>query len=208
LAAFILSLLSACTSTNNATGMKNKGKSYNNLFVIANTADIEVRVLLEKEAAAVAESKGYQVVKSIDVIAPSLSDTKPPTKTELFDKVKTSGCQVLLMVYFIKKDAGVEYIPGTKFEGGNLLLTGLVAGIAGYKGTVDNTKYNKSISIPGSFEKVKGFYLLSELLDTETEEIIYTEKSELFEEDHLLSFSKVYITDLVKQLETNKILLK
>src|SRR5689334_15226114 len=88
--AFIFILLLSCSLGKNSTGKKDEGKTYNNLFIIANTADIEFRVRLEKELALAAESKGYKAVKSIDVIPPVLNDPKPPSNEELVNKVKAT----------------------------------------------------------------------------------------------------------------------
>ncbi len=204
----IFSLFLACSSTKNSADIKKDSKSYNNLFIIANTGDIEIRVRLEKEFAAAAESKGYKVVKSIDAIHPSLNDPKPPSKEEFINKVKASGCNALFVIYCIRKADAINYIPGSKFDGTDPLIIGLVSGILGYKGKVEGNEYSKSISTPGSYSKEKGFFILSDLFDAASEEIIYSEKSEIFDDANLIPFSKGYMTDLVKYLEIKKILIK
>ena len=209
--AFILSILLSCLSTKNSTGKKNEGKSYNKLFIIANTADIEVRVRLEKELAAAAESKGHMTVKSIDVIPPLLSDPKPPSKEELVNKVKATGCDALCIVYFLRNGEEVRYTPGVNFKGTEPILSGLVGMLLGnknYNNNIDDAKYKKSISEPGFYTKEKGFYLLSELFDAASVENIYSERSEFFDDTNLTLFSRGYMTNLVKHLEAEKILKK
>ena len=209
--AFSFSLLLSCSSTKNATGKIHEGKSYNNLFIIANTADIEVRVRLEKELAIAAESKEYKAVKSIDIMPPSLTDPKAPTKEEFVNKVKSNGCDALFIVYFLKSGEEVRHVPGVNFKGTDPMLSGLVASLVGYKNYTNNDdpKYRKDISDPGFYTKEKGgFYLVSELIDANSEQIIYSEKSETFDEANLVLFSRGYMAELVKYLEAQKILKK
>jgi len=213
--AYILCLLMACSSTKDSTGKKNEGKSYNNLFVIANTADIEYRVRLEKELALAAESKGYKAVKSIDVIPPVLNDPKPPSQEELTAKVKATGCDALCVVYFLKNGDDVKYNAGMNFKGTEPMLSSfvgiLVLGFKEYSKKVesnDDPKYKKDISAPAYYTKEKGFYLLSELYDATSVENVYSEKSGFFDEAELVSFSHSYMADFIKNLETKKILKK
>lgn len=212
--AFIFFLLAACSSPKNATGKKAEVKSYNNLFIIANTADIEVRVRLEKELAAAAESKGYKAVKSIDIIPPVLSDPKPPSQEELVNKVKATGCDALCIIYFIKNREEVKHTPGVNFKGTEPVITGLVAllvGIKDYNNNFkmdDDPKYKKDISDPGFYTKEKGFYIVSELFDAASAENIYSERSESFDEANLVPFSTGYLAGWVNHLESKKILKK
>lgn len=214
--AFLFSLLLSCSSTKNSTSTKNGGKSYNNLFIIANTADIEFRVRLEKELALAAESKGYKAVKSIDVIPPVLDDPKPPSNEELANKVKATGCDALCVVYFLKNGEDVKLNAGVNFKGTDPVLSGLVGillvGFKDYTNKYDNRnddpKYKKDISQPAYYTKEKGFYLLSELFDAASVKNIYSERSNSFDEADLVSFSHNYMAGLVKHLETENLLKK
>ena len=208
LLAFICSLLSACSSTKNSTSPKNAGRSYSKLFIIGNTADIEARVRLEKELAAAAGSKGYTAVKSIDVMPPSIREPKPPPKDEFVSQAKAAGCDAMFIIYYIREKDAVNYIPGAKFDGTDPWITGLVSAAMGYKGTVDGTSYKKSTSTPGRYKIERGFYIFSGLFDASSEEILYSEKSEMFDAADLASFSKDYMTGLVKHLEIKKIIMK
>src|SRR5215207_6440203 len=87
-----LVILASCSSTNEPAGVwvnkeKIQGKSFKNIFIVVATADIEARSVIEKDFAAAALERGYQVVKSIDAIPPSLQDPKPPTAEEVRSKV-------------------------------------------------------------------------------------------------------------------------
>lgn len=214
--AFIFFLLSACSSTKNSTGKKNEGQSYKNVFIIANTADIEFRVRLEKELALAVESKGYKAVKSIDVIPPVLNDPKPPSKEELVAKVKATGSDALCIVYFLKNGEEIKYNAGINFKGTDPVLSSLVGilllGFKDYTNKYDNRsddpKYKKNISEPAFYTREKGFYLLSELFDAATVENVYSEKSNFFDEAELVPFSHSYMAGLVNHLESKKLLKK
>jgi hypothetical protein len=214
--AILLLLLSACSSPKNTTDKKNGGKTYGNLFIIANTADIEVRVRLEKELAAEATSKGYKAVKSIDIMPPVLSDPKPPTKEELADKIQTSGCDALCVIYFLKNGEEVKYNAGINFKGTNPWLSSLVGMFLEkneeyykhHNNFSDDPKYTKSVSQPGSYTKGKDFYLLSELYDAASAQNIYSESSDSFNDADLVPFSTNFLTGLLKHLELEKLLMK
>ena len=209
--AFIFSLLLSCSSAKNSTVEKTGGKSYNKLFIIANTADIEARVRLEKALAAAAESKGYTALKSIDIIPPVLSDPKPPSQEELVSKVKATGCDALCIIYFLKNKEGVTHTPGVNFKGTEPMLSGLVGlllGNKGYNNNTDDVKYRKDISDPGFYTKEKGFYLVSELFDADSKENIYSEQSESFDEANLTVFSTGYMAGWVNHMEAKKLLKK
>jgi hypothetical protein len=209
----IFTFLFSCSSPKNSTGNKNEGKSYNNLFIIANTADIEVRVRLEKGLAAAAEAKGYKAVKSIDVIPPVLSDPKPPSKEELVNKVNATGCDALCIVYFLKNGEEVSHTQGINFKGTEPMLTNLVGLLVGYKkfdynkGDYD-PKYKKDVSQPGYYTREKGFYIISELFDATSAENVYSEKSDFFDDADLVPFSTGYMAGFVKHLEMEKKLKK
>lgn len=157
--AFIFFLFLNCSSEKKSTKIKDEVKSYHNLFVITNTADIIARVRLEKELAAAAELKNHKVVKSMDVMPISLNNPKPPSIEEFANKVKESGCDAFIIFNYIRKGESINHTPGTNFKGTDPILTGLVAGILGYVGGGDGTEYKKSISNPGTYSKEGGFYI-------------------------------------------------
>jgi hypothetical protein len=207
----ILPLLLSCSSAKNTADKKNGAPSYNKLFIIANTADIQARVRLEKELAAAAALKGYQSVRSIDVIPPLLSDPKPPSQEELVNKVNATGCDALCIIYYLKSGEEIRHTPGVNFKGTEPMLSGLVAMLLSNKDKHVNNyddKYTKSISEPGYYTKEKGFYILSELFDAVSVETIYSEKSAFFDDADFHSFSAGYLAGFVKHLEMKKLLKK
>lgn len=209
---FISFLLAGCLSAKKRVSPKNEGKSYNHLFIIANTADLAVRVRLEKEFEIAADAKGIKVVKSIDVIPQSIKDPNPPTKEEFLIQVKSSGCDAFFIVYFIKNGENTKYVPGEQFKGTESWFGGLALQLlSGKKGNGNDERSEqtrKDIYKSGYYKKEKGFYLISVLFDVASEQIIYSDKSEQFDDSDLISFSHGYMTELMKYLETKKIIKK
>ncbi len=70
------------------------------------------------------------------------------------------------------------------------------------------SRQEKDIYKSGYYKKEKGFYLISVLFDVASEQIIYSDKSEQFDDSDLISFSHGYMTELMKYLETKKIIKK
>jgi len=205
LAASICSLLLACSPSKKSNSANNGAKSYNHLLIIGNTADISARVQLEKDFAAAAATKGYVVVKSMDIFPPSLNDPKPPTNEQIIDSLKTKGCDVLFVVSLKKKEE-LKYNPGLKVNGTTPVLGDLLASSLGYVNA--NSSEIKSVDKPGSYSYGNGFFIACDLVDAQTQTIVYSTTSEMIEYSKLNTLGKTYITSLVEQLEAKKILRK
>src|SRR3954464_13433570 len=105
----VLVLLASCSTTKEPGGVwvnkeKIKGKSFNNIFIVVMTADLEARSLIENDLAAAIREKGYKAVKSIDVIPSSLKDPKPPPKEEIINKVKENGCDAIFVSALVRNE--------------------------------------------------------------------------------------------------------
>src|SRR3954468_19960798 len=101
------SFLWSCKTTQKPSGVwvnkeKMAGKSYHKIFFVILTADIQARVALENELAAAAVKRGYEAVKSNEVIAFSLKDPKAPSKEEVVAKVKESGCDAVFVASLLR----------------------------------------------------------------------------------------------------------
>jgi hypothetical protein len=117
LVVFTSLLFVCCSSQKESTGVwvnkeKIQGKSFQKVFIVVMSADIEARMQVENDLAAVATSRGHQAVKSFDVIPFVLSDPKVPTRDQVVDKVKETGCDAVFVAALLKKDESVHYEPG------------------------------------------------------------------------------------------------
>lgn len=214
LSAVLFSLFLSCSSPNKSTGKKDTSKSYHQLFIIANTADIEARVRLEKELAYAAETKGYKAIKSIDVIPPVLNDPQPPSREEVVNRIKATGCDAFCIIYYLKNQDGVSYTPGVNSKGTNSWpwLIAIAEMLIRPKNVSNNyeedPKYRKDISIPGHFTKGRDFYIITELFDATSAANIYSEKSDPFDDASLTTITAGFMKELVRHLESQKILKK
>lgn len=200
-------LLAACSSPKITTGVwvnkeKIQGKTFNSIFIIVMTADIQARVQLEKDLAVAAEARGLKAVKSIDVMAPSLSDPKTPTKEEIISKVKASGCNAVFVASLLKKDESIRYTESTSAY--------TVLPYYSYYGTYYGfySNFYTTVYTPGYYTQEKSYFMLSNLFDVASEEIMWSAQSKVFDPSTLTSFSRSYIATLLKQLEAEKLLKK
>lgn len=205
LAASICSFLLACSPSKKSNNTDTGGaKSYNHLFIIGNTADVSARVQLEKDFAAAAAAKGYTVVKSMDIFLPSLKDPKPPTNERIIDSSKVMGCDVLIVMN-LKKQEELKYNPGLKVNGNTQWLGSILASSLGHESAGEEIK---SVNKPGSFSYGNGFFIACDLVDAQTQAVIYSTISEMIEYSKLNTAGKSYLTSLIDLLETKKVLRK
>ncbi|MES1226845.1 MAG: hypothetical protein ABUT20_65835 [Bacteroidota bacterium] len=207
LLAFVIAF-AACSSSKESTGVwvnteKMKGKSYNSIFIVVMTADVQARAKLETDLAAAAESKGYKAVKSIDVMPPSLQDPATPTKEAIVSKVKASGCDAVFVASLLKQEEDVHYTPGqTSYS-----VMPYYSTYGTYYGFYSHY-YPPVVSTPSYFSKEKTYFMQSNLYDAASEEIMWSAQSKVLTPSSLDNFSTSYTTSLIKQLQKAKLLKK
>lgn len=181
---------------------KAEGKSFSKIFILVMTADIEARSVVESDLAAVAVSKGYTTVKSVEVMPPLLSNPQVPTKEELVSKVKGSGCDGVLIASLLKQDEDLRYVPGST----SYSIRPDYSWHWNYYGYYNH--YYPSVSNPAYYSNDKTYFMMSNLYDVASEEIMWSVQSEIFNPSSLKRFSKTYTNTLIEQLETAGLLKK
>ncbi len=197
----------ACSSTKESTGVwvdkeKIKGKAYDNFFVIVMTADIEARVKLENDLADLITSRGHKAVKSYEVLPADLKDPKPPAVDELIAKIKASDCDAVFVASLLDKNDDIRYSSGgTHYT----MRTGYA-----WSGTFFGyySHYYTTVSSPGYYSNDKTYFMQSNLFDKASQELMCSVQSEIFNPSSLPSFSRTYISTLMKQLDKAKLLKK
>ena len=197
----------ACSSTKETSGVwvdkeKIKGKTYDNFFVIVMTADIEARVKLENDLAATIISRGHKAVKSYEVLPADLKDPKPPAVDALVEKIKASDCDAVFVASLLDKNDDIRYSSGgTHYT----MRTGYA-----WSGTFFGyySHYYTTISTPGYYANDKTYFMQSNLFDKASQELMCSVQSEIFNPSSLPSFSRTYISTLMKQLHKAKLLKK
>ena len=201
-------IFTACSSSKESTGVwvnkeKIQGKTWSNVFIIVMTADIQARVALEKDLAAIAISKGYKAVKSIDVMPADLNDPKTPCKEEIVKKVKASGCDAVFVASLLDKAEDIRYTPGTTAYSVGPYYSWSGNYYSGYY-----SHWYPTVSSPSYYSKDKTYFMLSNLFDVASEEIMWSVQSEVFNPSSLKSFSKSYTASLLSQLKKDNLLKK
>ena len=197
----------ACSSTKESTGVwvdkeKIKGKAYDNFFVIVMTADIEARVKLENDLADLITSRGHKAVKSYEVLPADLKDPKPPAVDDLIAKIKASDCDAVFVASLLDKNDDIRYSSGgTHYT----MRTGYA-----WSGTFFGyySHYYTTVSTPGYYSNDKTYFMQSNLFDKASQELMCSVQSEIFNPSSLPSFSRTYISTLMKQLDKAKLLKK
>ena len=205
--ALLVIILAACSSSKQTAGVwvnkeKIEGKSYSNFFVIVMTADIEARVKLENDLAATITSRGHKAIKSYEVLPADLKDPKPPAVEDLIAKIKESDCDAVFLTSLLDKTEGVGYTAGgTQYTMQTDYSWGLT--FYGYY-----THYYSTITTSGYYSTDKTYIMQSNLFDRASQEKMFAIQSEIFNPSSLASFSRTYISTLMKQLSKAKLLKK
>ena len=201
-------LFTACSSSKENTGVwvnKDKvveGKTYHKIFIVVVSPDVEVRQKLESDLATAATSKGYEAIRSIDLIPHNLNDPKPPSKDSVISKVKSSGSDAVFVAGLMNKSENIRYT-GEKSTYNVMPYYSLVGNCYGYYSQVYTATYR-----PGYYSNDKEYFVQSNFYDAASEEIMWSVQSEVFNPTSLSKFSKSYMESLVKQLEQAKLLKK
>jgi hypothetical protein len=200
---FISFFFATCSSTKQPTGVwvnkeKAKGKSFKNIFIIVLTADIQARVKLEGDLVNAATARGYKAVKSIDAMPVDIKNPTTPSKEEVVNKVKASGCDAVFIAALLKEEEAVDYVPSsTSYK---------IMPYTSYYGYYVNVY--AAVSTSSYYSVDKTYFMQSNLYDVASEELMMSVQSEVFRPSSLNSFSTSYTSTLMKQLEKAKIIKK
>jgi len=206
ISAFVMMLVCSCSS-NQLTGVwinkeKMEQKSYKKIFVLAQTADIQARKAVEDALVAKAKDRGFELVSSISIMPPSLSNPEIPSKESVIEGVKSSGCDAAFIVTMLKKEENVRYTPGTT----------VYAPLPYYRWNSNMFNYydywRPSVSTPGYYSNNHSYFLQSNLYDAASQELMVSIQSELFNPESLQKFAKDYVNDVVSKLQKEGLLKK
>jgi len=204
LVVIITLLFLGCSSSKESTGVwinkeKIQGKAFHKAFIVVLTADIEARMQLENDLAAVAISRGHEAVKSLDMIPFNLQDPKVPTRDQVVSKVKESGCDAVFVAALLKKDESVHYEPGKTAYAIQPYYTYYSAYYSNWYPTVSTKDY---------YAHDKSYFMQSNFYDAASEEIMWSVQSDIFNPSSIKEFSRTYTSTLIKQLEKAELLKK
>ena len=204
---FFIAILASCSTSKDTAGAwvnkeKLAGKSYKSIFIYVASADIQARSYVETELANAAVSKGYTAVKSIDIIKPSLDNPQLPSKDQLTQAITQTSCDGAFMVTLLRKEESVRYTPGTTAYA-PMPYYSFHGNMWGYY-----SYYQPTISTPGYYSKDKEYFIQSNLYDVNTQELMVSVQSEIYNPTSVGNFSKMYIKDVIKQMDKAGLLKK
>lgn len=197
----------ACSSSKESNGIwvnkeKKRDSPYKSMFIIALTADAQVRAQVESDLATEAAYKGFKVVKSIDVLPPDLKNPALPTKEAILEKVTSTGCEAIFTSVLLQKHEAARYTPGkTTYAPTNYYTwTGTFTGYY--------TNWQPRINTTTYYEQDKQYFIESNLYDAENQTLMFSIQSKVFNPSSLGNFSMVYSKGLVMKMEDNGLLKK
>jgi len=201
-----LTLAIGCASSSEApktlwvNAEKAKGKSFQQVFIFAATLDIQARVRIENALAAEATAKGLKVVKSKDVIPPTLSDTALPTKEVLLNAIQTSGSDGVFVITLLRKEENLDYTPG-KTAYSQVPIYNYYGGLWGYY-----SNYAPTVNTRSTITQDKQYTILSNLYDVKSEELMFSIQSKLYEATTLDKTVEWYVRNVMAQMQNNHLI--
>lgn len=172
----------------------------NTILVTALTARVDARQGVENDLASALQAKGYQTIKSMDVLPPTFTNAETPDREELLSRIENTRADAILTVALIDQETETRYRPGT-------------AGYApmprfGYYGTFwgyYNTWYPTLYS-PGYYEEDKVYFIETNLYDADTQELLWSAQSETYNPRNLPDFASDFAEVVVSRLEREDLL--
>ena len=168
---------------------------YTSVFILAITRNSIARMIVETDLAAVAVERGLKATRSIDVYPKSVwAEMGPATKEELWEKIRSMGCDAIYTVSLLDVKSEQRYIPATGTFA-PLPRDSFYCGFDAYFGYVQ-----MAVSGPGYYTKEKMYFLEGNVFDAATGEIQWSMQSIAYDPPDLEAFSKEYARLLVDQL--------
>jgi hypothetical protein len=168
---------------------------YNKVFIAALVNNAAYKNVIENDLAAAATARGYQVVKSGDLISPNFTNQNAPTKDAIVQQVRSSGCDAIFTVSLVDKQSETRYVPGTTTYSPYMGYGGY--GFGGYYGYMAPSMY----STPGYTTTDKTYFMEARLFDAASENMVWSAQSEAYNPSKIDKFSKDYSSMLVEQMQ-------
>lgn len=196
--------LAACKPATEITGSwKNTNvdpTSFNVILVTAITARANARQTVENDLANALEKKGYNTIKSIDVMPPSLTDGDLPDRKQLSSKIDEVGADAILTVALINKETETRHVSG------NLNYAPITR--FGYYGTFWGYYNNwlPAMYAPGYYAEDKVYFIETNLYDAKTQQLLWSAQSETYNPESLKRFAKEFADVVVTKMHQDEIL--
>lgn len=172
----------------------------NRILVTALTARPTARQTVENDLAAALGKKGYETVKSIEVLPPTFTNGEKPDKNELYSKINETGADAILTVALLNKETENRYVPGN-YSYAPIPQFGYYGNFWGYY----NTRY-PAVYSDGYYEEDEVYFIETNLYDAKTEELLWSAQSETYNPGGLASFAEDFAEVVVTKMEEEGLL--
>lgn len=158
------------------------GKKYSKVFIAALVSKPNVRNSIENHMAAAAKARGFQVVRSIDVYAPTFTQTGAPDKDAMMNKIKELGCDLIFTVSLVDRESETRYVPGNNMYAP---WPGYGVGFRGYYGYMYPYAWD-----PGYYTTDRTYFMEGNLFTVQNEELIWSVQTESYNPESIDKFSQ------------------
>ena len=197
----------ACSVSQNTAGVwvnkeKFEGKKYTKIFIVVLTENIEARRKVESELSFAAQKRGINTIKSIDELPPMLSDVQGPSNQKIKEAVGKNNCDGVFEVTLLRKEEEVHYVPGIVSYRPSLYWH--------WNGNMWHyyNRWYPVVMTPGYYNREREYFIQSNFYDVASEELMLSVQSDIYNPSSLSSFAKLYVKDVVRQLELEGLLKK
>ncbi|HMT29022.1 MAG TPA: hypothetical protein PKD91_07070 [Bacteroidia bacterium] len=200
-------IFNSCSPATVITGSwKNKSfvqtKKYKTVFIAGIVQNLAARQALEDAFYKQATQRGYQATKSIDVFQKTYNSQNTPSQSELLEKIRAAGADVILTITLKSVQNQTRYVPGTESYN-PVPMNGYYGNFYGYYGPVYNEVYT-----PGYYANDKVYFMECNIYDASTEELIWTAQSETTNPPKLDAAAREYANVVIYQMQKDGILNK
>ncbi len=197
--------LAGCTPATQITGSwKNANttpsSSIQRILVTALTGRTNARQAVENDIAEALQAKGYETVKSIDIMPPTLSGGTTPDQDALLSKIGESDVDAILTVALVDKETESRYVPGS-YGYAPMPRFGYYGTFWGYY-----ANWYPMMRDPGYYQEDKVYFIETNLYDATTQQLLWSAQSETYNPKSLPGFAKEFSEVVVSRLEQDAVL--
>lgn len=175
-------------------------KAIKSIMVTALTARANARQTIENDLAAALENDKYSVVKSLDVIPPTFTQSKEPDKETLMKSIKGKNVDAILTVALINQETENRYVPG-RYSYAPATRFVYYGRFWGYYNTWYPTLYE-----PGYYTEEKIYFLETNLYDARTEGLLWSAQSQTSSLGTMTAFARDFTTAVLARMKKDGVL--
>lgn len=185
---------------------KMSGRPYGSVFIIALTANLDTRTILENELAAAAKAHGLKAVRSLEAFGPVTANGDTNVLKALVRKVKESGCKTVLTVALVDSKSDTKYHAASSSTYQPYAYQpyyGNYGAFSNYYGYAFSTGGYYS---PGYYTTDNTYYIETNLYEVATEDILFSIQTKAVNPEDLKKSSQEFTVKLLDELKSNGLL--